>query len=100
MPRGDKSKYTPKQIRQARHIEEGYKRRGDSPKRAAQRAWAIVNKIHGGGEKPGGSGHGKGINRSPYLKGGKLGGKASARRPFAKRSASARKAAGTRARRR
>ena len=100
MPRGDKSKYTPKQIRQVRHIEDGYKRRGDSPKRAAQRAWAIVNKIHRGGEKPGGSGYGKGINPAPYLKGGKLGDKASARRPFAKRSASAKKAARTRARRR
>ena len=100
MPRGDKSKYTQKQIRQARHIEEGYKRRGDSPKRAAQRAWAIVNKIYAGGEKPGGSGYGRGINRSPYKKGGKLGGNASARRPFVNRSASAKKAARTRARRR
>jgi len=100
MPRGDKSKYTSKQIRQARHIEDAYKQRGDSPKRAAQRAWAIVNKIHAGGEKPSGSGYGKATNRSPYLKGGKLGGKASARRPFAKRSASAKKAARTRARRR
>lgn len=99
MPRGDKSKYTPKQIRQARHIEYGYKRRGDSPKRAAQRAWAIVNKIHRGGEKPGGSGYAKGKNQAPYLKGGNLGGEASARRPFTKRSNSAKKAARTRARR-
>ncbi len=28
MPRGDKSKYTEKQKRQAEHIEEGYKSRG------------------------------------------------------------------------
>src|SRR5439155_22331749 len=100
MTKVDQSKFVPEETGQATLIEEEYKRRVDIPKRAGQRAWAIVNKIHGGGEKPRGSGHGKGINRSPYLKGGKLGGKASARRPFAKRSASARKAAGTRARRR
>ena len=29
MPRGDKSKYTDKQKRQAEHIEEGYKKTGN-----------------------------------------------------------------------
>ena len=28
MPRGDKSKYSDKQVRQAHHIEEGYEDRG------------------------------------------------------------------------
>jgi hypothetical protein len=31
MPRGDKSKYTEKQKRQAEHIEEGYEQRGNDP---------------------------------------------------------------------
>jgi hypothetical protein len=53
MPRGDKSKYTDKQIRQAEHIEEGYKEKGLSEDSAEQRAWATVNKIHGGGNKSG-----------------------------------------------
>ena len=30
MPRGDKSKYTDKEKRQAEHIEEGYEKRGTS----------------------------------------------------------------------
>lgn len=55
MPQGDKSKYTDKQKRQARHIEEGYEEKGLSPKKAAARAWATVNKQDGGGKK-GGSG--------------------------------------------
>lgn len=96
MPRGDKSKYTNKQLRQARHIEAGYERRGLSEKTAQRRAWATVNKIHGGGEKPGGAGHGKGINRAPYLKGGRKGGRASAARSFAQKSAAGKKAARTR----
>jgi hypothetical protein len=37
MPRGDKSTYTTKQRRQARHIEEGYEKRGVSRKEAARR---------------------------------------------------------------
>jgi hypothetical protein len=61
MPRGDKSKYTEKQKRQAKYIEEGYKRRGATPRWPARHAWATVNKAHGGGEKPGGSGFGKRI---------------------------------------
>ena len=53
MPRGDKSAYTDKQKRKAGYIEESYKKRGMSEKEAEARAWAIVNKIHGGGEKSG-----------------------------------------------
>jgi plasmid stabilization system protein ParE len=59
MPRGDKTKYTEKQKRQAEHIEEGYLERGLSEEEAERRAWATVNKVHGGGEKRGGSGYGK-----------------------------------------
>lgn len=98
MPRGDKSSYTDKQKRQAEHIEEGYEKRGLSREEAESRAWATVNKISGGGKKSG-SGRGKPENKAPARKGGRLGGKASAARPAAKRSASARKAAATRKRR-
>lgn len=48
MPRGDKSSYSSKQRRQARHIEEGYEQRGVSEKEAERRAWATVNKETGG----------------------------------------------------
>jgi plasmid stabilization system protein ParE len=58
MSQGDKRKYTDKQKRQAEHIEEGYKKRGVSEDEAEARAWATVNKEHGGGNKPGGSGYG------------------------------------------
>lgn len=51
MPQGDKSKYTDKQKRQARHIEESYEERGVSPRTAKSRAWATVNKQDGGGRK-------------------------------------------------
>lgn len=101
MPRGDKSKYTAKQIRQAEHIEEGYKERGVSEDEAERRAWATENKISGGGRK-GGSGH-KDDNMAPMKKGGRIGGEkggqASAARPKSARSASAKKAAETRAHR-
>ena len=53
MPQGDKSSYSSKQKRQARHIEEGYEKRGISPKTAAARAWATVNKQDGGARGPG-----------------------------------------------
>jgi plasmid stabilization system protein ParE len=53
MPRGDKSKYTDKQKRQAEHIEKGYKEKGLSDKEAERRAWATVNKTSGGGKKSG-----------------------------------------------
>lgn len=71
MPRGDKSKYTDKEKRQAEHIEEGYESRGVPENEAERRAWATVNKVHGGGEKPGGSGYGKSENHEPMRKGGK-----------------------------
>ena len=97
MPRGDKSSYTNKQKRQARHIEEGYEDRGVSEKEAERRAWATVNaETHGG--KKSGSGRGKAEDHSPSRKGGRLGGKAAASRPAAARSKSAKKAAATRKR--
>jgi plasmid stabilization system protein ParE len=58
MPKGDKSKYTDKQKRQAEHIEESYRERGVSEDEAERRAWATVNKESGGGNKPGGGGYG------------------------------------------
>jgi hypothetical protein len=99
MPRGDKSKYTDKQKRQAEHIEEGYEDRGTGKQEAERRAWATVNKMTGGGKKKGGSGVGKDTNLAPAKKGGKLGAKAAAARPAKSRKASAKKAAQTRARR-
>src|SRR5262249_26963403 len=98
MPRGDKSKYTEKQKRQAEHIEEGYEDRGTSKKEAERRAWATVNAMTHGGKKAGGSGRGRTANKAPAKKGGKLGGTASASRSKAERSASAKKAARTRKR--
>ena len=103
MPRGDKSKYTNKQKRQAEHIEDGYEKRGLGEREAERRAWATVNAMTGGGKNEGGSGRGKRINKAPAKKGGRIGGpkggRASASRPAAARSASARKAARTRKRR-
>jgi plasmid stabilization system protein ParE len=98
MPRGDKSKYTTKQQRQAEQIEEGYKQRGVPKEEAERRAWASVNKMTGGGKKSG-SGRSHPINKAPAKKGGQKGGAASAARSFAERSASAKKAAQTRKRR-
>jgi plasmid stabilization system protein ParE len=98
MPRGDKSKYSEKQKRQAEHIEEGYEERGVSEEEAERRAWATVNKMTGGGKKSG-SGRGHKTNKEPARKGGHKGGAASAARSFAERSASAKKAARTRKRR-
>lgn len=97
MPRGDKSKYTDKQKRQAEHIEEGYEDRGVDKEEAERRAWATVNKTTRGGKKSG-SGRGKKVNKAPARKGGVKGGQASAARPKAARSASAKKAAATRKR--
>ncbi|CAN5901615.1 hypothetical protein BH23PLA1_BH23PLA1_21250 [soil metagenome] len=77
MPQGDKSKYTEKQKRQAEHIEEGYKEQGVPEEEAERRAWATVNKTHGGGNKPGGSGRGKAQHKEPSRKGGAKGGKVS-----------------------
>jgi plasmid stabilization system protein ParE len=57
MPRGEKTKYTEKQRRQAEHIEEGYEKRGVPGKEAERRAWATVNEMTGG--KKSGSGRDK-----------------------------------------
>ena len=78
MARGDKSKYTSKQKRQAAHIEEGYEKRGVSKKVAEKRAWATVNKSSGGGKKSG-SGRGKKTNNASAKKGGRKGGAAKKR---------------------
>ncbi len=53
MPQGDKTAYTDKQKRQARHIEKTYEKKGLSPDTAEARAWATVNKSDGGGKKSG-----------------------------------------------
>jgi plasmid stabilization system protein ParE len=84
MPRGDKSAYTDKQIRQAEHIEEGYEERGMSETEAERRAWATVNKMSGGGKKSG-SGRGKATNKQPAKTGGKKG---AAKKGGAKKSSS------------
>ena len=97
MPRGDKSTYTDKQIRQAEHIKDGYEERGVSHEEAEKRAWATVNKETGGGKKSG-AGRGQPVNRSAARKGGKVGGAAAAKRTPEQRSASAKKAAATRKR--
>ncbi|MNL25877.1 hypothetical protein D3C87_1473760 [compost metagenome] len=97
MPQGDKSAYTDKQKRKAEHIEESYEDRGVSHKEAERRAWATVNKDDGGGNKSG-SGRGTHKDHPAAHKGGKKGGEASANRPVAERSASAKKAAATRKR--
>src|SRR3954469_24072632 len=91
MPQGDKSAYTNKQKRQARHIEEGYERRGVPKDEAERRAWATENKISLGGRKSG-AGRGMPEDHSPMHKGGRRGGAAAAARPRAARQASARKA--------
>jgi hypothetical protein len=96
MPRGDKSAYTDKQKRKAGYMEASFKRRGMSDEEAEARAWAIVNKIHGGGEKSG-SGRGKPENKEVYKKGGRKGGAAAAKRSKNAKSRSAKKAAKTRA---
>lgn len=43
MPRGRKATYAAKQMRQARHIEEGHEKRGVGEKVAERRACATVN---------------------------------------------------------
>jgi len=85
MPRGDKSKYTDKQKRQAEHIAEGYEQRGVSEKEAKRRAWGHGQRINGGGQKSG-SGRGKKINNAPAKRAGAKGGAAS-RRTFGRPNA-------------
>ncbi|WP_376984783.1 plasmid stabilization protein [Bosea sp. R86505] len=98
MPRGEKSAYTDKQKRKAEHIEEGYEERGVPKEEAEKRAWATVNRESGGGNKSG-SGRGKPDDHSASQRGGEIGGKASASRTAAQRSASAEKVAATRKKR-
>jgi hypothetical protein len=90
VPQGDKSAYTDKQKRKAAHIAEGYEKRGLAGDEAEARAWATVNKESGGGNKSG-SGRGKPDTHVSSKAGGEKGGKASASRTAAERSASARK---------
>lgn len=77
MSRGDKSKYSAKQKREAKHIEEAYEKKGVSEHESKRRAWATVNKMHGGGAK-GGSGSESIKDPSPAKKAGKKGRKANA----------------------
>ncbi|HTW93942.1 MAG TPA: hypothetical protein VMD30_04050 [Tepidisphaeraceae bacterium] len=93
MPRGDKSSYSNKQKRQAKHIEEGYEKRGVPAKEAKRRAWATENKMSGGGRKSG-SGRGKAENTEPARRGGRI---ASSHRSHAASVRAGRKAARTRA---
>lgn len=82
MARGSKEKYTSKQKRQARHIEDSAKKSGKSSKTAARIAWATVNK------ETGGAGHAV-KNTEPSKKGGRKGGRAASH--STKRRASARR---------
>ena len=93
MPRGDKDAYTDKQKRKAKHIEEGYEKRGASKSEAESRAWATVNKESGGGNKSG-SGRGKADTHVSSSRGGRAHKSGSA----GPRSASARKGWDTRRR--
>jgi hypothetical protein len=72
MRRGSKSKYTTKQKREAQHIEESGRRRGMSPRRAAQMAYATVNRQEKGGKKTG-SGRGKARSTASSRRGGRRG---------------------------
>ena len=72
MPQGSKAKYTSRQRRHAHHIEDSGMKRGMSSKRAAQMAYATVNKQDGGGKK---RGSGRGKKRSNVSS--KIGGKRS-----------------------
>lgn len=89
MPRGDKSSYTDKQKRKARHIEEGYKKDGLSAKEAERRAWATVNKDSGGGKK---SGSGRKTTKKSAAKKGTS-------KKGTKKKSSSRRRSGTRSRR-
>lgn len=51
MSKGDKSSYTDKQKRQAKHIEDSYEKKGVSKKEAEERAWRTVNKQDKGVKK-------------------------------------------------
>ncbi len=99
MPRGARSKYADRQEGRAERIEEGYEKRCVPKKEAKRRAWAMVNKDDCGGEEPGGLGRDRATGHPTARKGGRPGAGATAARPAAARSRSARKAAATRKRR-
>jgi hypothetical protein len=96
MPRGDKSKYTDKQKRQAAAIENRYKRRGVPEDEAEKRAWATVNKNDGGGKKRVSVRAGS-ARKASRKKSTKTTTTRSASRPTTTRSTSAKKSARTRA---
>ena len=97
MPRGDKLKSTNAEAQGRAH--RGRLRQRGVPKKEAERhAWATVNKEEGSSNKSG-SGRGVPDTKVSSRKGGRLGGRAAARRPAAARSRSAKKAAATRKRR-
>jgi hypothetical protein len=73
MAQGSKAKYTSKQKRMAKHIEDGAKKSGKSSKTAARIAWATVNKETKGAGK-------RVSDTSPSKKGGRKGGKAASHR--------------------
>jgi plasmid stabilization system protein ParE len=87
MPRGDKSKYTDKQKRQAEHIEKGYEDRGVGKRESKRRAWATVNEQSGGGKKNG-SGRAKKATKGSQKKrqGGRTGNRQKAKTAAAGRS--------------
>jgi len=70
MPHGDKSKYTNKRKRHAKHIEKADEQRGLSTAEAERRAWATVNRFHHGGGKPDG-GYGLPEDYGPLRKSGR-----------------------------
>lgn len=53
MPQRDKSANTDKQKREARAVEKGHDPKGVARPEAEARAWATLNKLHGGGKKVG-----------------------------------------------
>jgi plasmid stabilization system protein ParE len=87
MPQDDKSAYTDKQKRKAKHIKDGYRERGTSEEEAQRRAWATVNKESGGGNKSG-AGRGTPDNKESSRKGGRI---SASGRSHASRSAAAKK---------
>ena len=95
MPRGDKSNHTDKQERKADHIAKGHGKRDVSENEAELRAWATASKESGGANKSG-AGRREMDTHVSAKSGGEIGGKASASRPAAQRSASAKKTTATR----
>ena len=60
-------RHSSKEKRKARHIENGYEKKGVSHREAEHRAWATVNKQDHGGKN---SGHGRKSSRSEAAKKG------------------------------